>query len=120
MELLRLYSTNNISTQIKIKGYKLLETVSTNNLTIKVYSDGVRVTYVVTGSTTIQSGILTNKVTYKPVFDITIELNVSKGNNGARIRIASDGGMQFEKNANTSDTCAAQSSATTFLATPLY
>lgn len=97
-----------------------METVNTNNLTIKVYSDGVRVTYAVTGSTSIQQGVLTNKVSYKPVQDITFELNPSHGNNGARLRVATDGGMQFIKNANTSDTCTAQSSATTFLATLLY
>lgn len=49
-----------------------------------------------------------------------MELNVSKGNDGGRLRIASDGGMQFQKNANTSDSCVAQSSVTTFLATTLY
>lgn len=97
-----------------------METVNTNNLTIKVYSDGVRVTYAVTGSTTIQEGVLTNKVSYKPVQDITFELNPARTNNGARLRVATDGGMQFIKNASTSDTCTAQSSATTFLATTLY
>ena len=114
------YSTNTVSTQINITGYKLLETINTNNLTIKVYSDGIRVTYAVTGSTTIQNGVLTNKVTYKPVSDITMELNVANDNTGGRLRIATDGGMQFKKNSATTDTCTAQSSATTFLATPLY
>ena len=97
-----------------------METVSTNNLTIKVYSDGVRVTYAVSGSTTIQQGVLTNKVSYKPVQDITFELNPARDNTGGRLRIATDGGMQFIKNASTNDTCTAQSSATTFLATTLY
>lgn len=97
-----------------------METVNTNNLTIKVYSDGIRVTYAVTGTTTIQQGVLTKKVSYKPVADITFELNPSYANVGARLRIAVDGGMQFQKNANSTDSCTAQSSATTFLATALY
>lgn len=97
-----------------------METVSTNNLTIKVYSDGVRVTYAVSGTTTIQQGVLTSKVSYKPVYDITFELNPARDNSGARLRIATDGGMQFIKNASNDTSCTAQSSATTFLATVLY
>ena len=109
-----------MNTQINVKGYKLVETVNTNNLTIKTYTDGIRVVYAISGTTTIQQGVLTSKVTYKPLYDITIELNPSKDNNGARLRIATDGGMQFIKNANDSTACTAQSSASTFLANPLY
>ena len=97
-----------------------METVNTNNLTVKTYTDGIRVVYAISGTTTIQEGILTNKLTYKPLYDTTIELNPSRGNNGARLRISTDGGMQFIKNANDSTACTAQSSASTFLANPLY
>ena len=104
-----------------MKGYKLMETVVSNNLTIKVYSDGIRVVYSVTGSTTINEGVLTYKVSYKPVVDVTIELNVNNDNAGARLRIAVDGGMQYKKNGGGSSVSStAQSSASTFLATPLY
>ena len=114
------YSANSNTIQINVKGYKLLETINTNNLTIKVYSNGILVNYSIAGSTTIQQGVLSSKVNYKPVSDITIELNPANDNTGGRLRIATDGGMQFRKNSTTSDTCTAQSSATTFLATPLY
>ena len=109
-----------MNTQINVKGYKLVETVNTNNLTIKTYTDGIRVVYAISGTTTIQQGVLTSKLTYKPLYDITIEINPVKDNSGARLRIATDGGMQFIKNANDSTSCTAQSSATTFLANPLY
>ena len=114
------YSTNTVNTQINVKGYKLVETVDTYNLTIKTYTDGIRVVYAISGTTIRQHGVLPMKVTYNPLYDITIELNPSKDNNGARLRISTDGGMQFIKNANDSTACAAQSSAITFLANPLY
>lgn len=94
--------------------------MNSNGLTIKTYTDGIRVVYAISGRTTIQQGILTNKVSYKPIQDTTIELNPSNGNNGARLRIAPDGGMQFIKNAFDGTSCEAQSSASTFLAKPLY
>ena len=56
-----------MNTQINVKGYKLVETVNTNNLTIKTYTDGIRVVYAISGTTTIQQGVLTSKVTYKPL-----------------------------------------------------
>ena len=114
------FSANTVNTQINVKGYKLVETVNTNNLTIKTYTDGIRVVYAISGTTTIQQGVLTSKVTYKPLYDITIEINPAKDNSGARLRIATDGGMQFIKNANDGTSCTAQSSASTFLANPLY
>ena len=93
-----------MNTQINVKGYKLVETVNTNNLTIKTYTDGIRVVYAISGTTTIQQGVLTSKVTYKPLYDITIEINPAK----------------VIKNANDGTSCTAQSSASTFLANPLY
>ena len=96
-----------------------METVNSNDLTIKVYSDGIRVMYAVTGTTTIISGILTKKVTYKPLSNVTFELNPSQ-NMGARLRIAPDGGMQYYNNTGSSTSVEAQSSAIAFLATPLY
>lgn len=114
------FSANTVNTQINVKGYKLVETVNTNNLTIKTYTDGIRVVYAISGTTTIQQGVLTSKLTYKPLYDITIEINPAKDNSGARLRIATDGGMQFIKNANDGTSCTAQSSASTFLANPLY
>ena len=114
------FSANTVNTQINVKGYKLVETVNTNNLTIKTYTDGIRVVYAISGTTTIQQGVLTSKLTYKPLYDITIEINPAKDNSGARLRIATDGRMQFIKNANDGTSCTAQSSASTFLANPLY
>ena len=114
-----MFSTNNFNCQVKVKGYKLMETVNSNDLTIKVYSDGIRVMYAVTGTTTIISGILTKKVTYKPLSNVTFELNPSQ-NMGARLRIAPDGGMQYYNNTGSSTSVEAQSSAIAFLATPLY
>ena len=114
------FSANTVNTQINVKGYKLVETVNTNNLTIKTYTDGIRVVYAICGTTTLQQGVLTSKLTYKPLYDITIEINPAKDNSGARLRIATDGGMQFIKNANDGTSCTAQSSASTFLANPLY
>lgn len=111
--------SNNIKVQCNIKGYKLYNTVNTNNITIKEYTDGVRVVYGITGTTTVTTGVLTNKVSLKPVSDVTIELNVNYSNAGGRLRIATDGGMQIQKNNNSGDSCTVQSSATTFLSTPL-
>ena len=98
----------------------LMETVVSNNLTIKVYSDGIRVVYNVSGSTTINNGVLTNKVSYHPVADITIPVNINNDGSGAHLRIATDGGMQYNRSGSSSVSVTAQSSATTFLATPLY
>ncbi len=97
-----------------------METVVSNNLTIKVYSDGIRVVYNVSGSTTINNGVLTNKLSYHPVADITIPVNINNDGSGAHLRIAADGGMQYNRSGSSSVSVTAQSSATTFLATPLY
>lgn len=114
------FSTNTVKAQVNIKGYKLVETIISNNLTIKTYTDGIRVVYSVTGSTTINTGVLTNKVSYHPVADITIPININNDGHGAHLRIASDGGMQYNRSGSSSDAVTSQSSATTFLATPLY
>ena len=44
-----------MNTQINVKGYKLVETVNTNNLTIKTYTDGIRVVYAISGKISLET-----------------------------------------------------------------
>lgn len=81
MEKILNYSTNTISTQIKVEGWKLISTLKTSNPTIRLYSNNELVHIVITsganGNTSVNNTGQTQFVDnipseYRPYSNITI------------------------------------------------